>query len=90
MIRTCCPICGSSEKKELFERDFSGICAEGFLLDMLLKRGYSNVFGIEPSSQCVSYARENLHLDVVEGGLGNMQSLGKKKFDVIVLEQVHI
>jgi SAM-dependent methyltransferase len=165
MIRTCCPICGSSEKMEMFERDFSGMreivpflkytvyackkcgmvyagdisesmtlsqyydicskytdnnyylstssskrfemisglfekeidkdasileigCAEGFLLDMLLKRGYSNVFGIEPSSQCVSYARENLHLDVVEGGLGNMHSLGQKKFDVIVLEQV--
>lgn len=63
-------------------------CAEGFFLDMLRSDGYICIEGIEPSSQCVQYARDELGLNVIEGGLGNLKKLDNKKFDVIVSEQV--
>ena len=165
MKREVCPICGSSDKTGLFERDFSGMCeitpfmhyevfncnncgavyageiqesmpldryyrlcskysnkeynlssssrrrflnitglfeelipkdasildigcAEGFLLDMLRNHGYEKVYGIEPSKDCVNYARDNLHINVTFGGLSDMDGLGSNRYDVIILEQV--
>lgn len=63
-------------------------CAEGFLLRTLGNRGYTNLHGLEPSSQCVSFAKNELNLDVAYGGIGNMNCVKHKRFDVIILEQV--
>lgn len=63
-------------------------CSEGFLLKTLRDRGYTDVSGIEPSTQCVNFARKQLHLNVIAGGLGDMEVLSGSRYDVIISEQV--
>ena len=62
-------------------------CAFGGLLNILREMGFKNVAGLEISTQNVSYAREELGLDVYQGGLG-MNCILNNKYDVVILSGV--
>lgn len=60
-------------------------CGNGFLLNSLLKMGYKNVFGIEPSIEAVGFADKNIKKKIKISVL--KPNLFKIKFDFIFFFQ---
>ncbi len=58
-------------------------CSTGGLLSVLKSAGYTNVFGIDPSSSCVAAAKELYQVSASVHNISNY--VPEKKFDVVVL-----
>jgi len=85
LSRTADDVSEMASKKTVSILDIG--CANGGLLVELRRRGYQNVFGIDPSPICVLKAGER-GLNVVQGGLFSEWKLPQEKFDVITLSHV--
>lgn len=62
-------------------------CAFGGLLNILKQRGFSRVFGLEPSEKNVQYAKNQFGITVYQGGLGKGKYF-QDKYDVVILSGV--
>ncbi len=64
-------------------------CAEGDLLSELKNRGYTNLYGVDPSRSCVSYINNEHKIDANTGGLFSLTSIfNEKEFDCVILTHV--
>ena len=64
-------------------------CAEGDLLSELKNRGYTNLYGVDPSQSCVSYITNEHKIDANTGGLFSLTSIfNEKEFDCVILTHV--
>lgn len=61
-------------------------CGSGHLLSMLQSRGYSNTFGVDPSSVCCRVATECYGLHVTQGSLFDSLDIGQ--YDFVILSHV--
>jgi SAM-dependent methyltransferase len=59
-------------------------CASGRLLYLLSRRGFKNVYGLDPSAGCVETARRLYDVNVVQGHLSDFPAL-PFRFDVVIL-----
>lgn len=62
-------------------------CANGALLGILKKMGYTQLCGIDPSPVCIQNVRRNYGIKAYNGSLFNLPP-GLGKFDLIVLSHV--
>lgn len=64
-------------------------CAFGGLLNEFKKKGYQNLYGVEPSKRNCDYAVKEYGINVYEGNLGDdIQELHNIKFDLLILSGV--
>ncbi|MEK7072361.1 MAG: class I SAM-dependent methyltransferase [Patescibacteria group bacterium] len=61
-------------------------CSTGSLLSIFKLNGYSNIFGIDPSSECSKTAKELYDITVTTDTVYNFNSI--EKFDLIILSAV--
>ncbi|MSR76722.1 MAG: class I SAM-dependent methyltransferase [Candidatus Omnitrophica bacterium] len=59
-------------------------CGMGFFLDLMRKKGWTTK-GVEPSSEAVKHARQNLGLDVVQGVIESLDPTADAPYDVVTL-----
>jgi SAM-dependent methyltransferase len=62
-------------------------CATGELLVALREYGYTDLTGLDPSAECVRYAREAHELTMIQGVLG-ARPLDVEPFEIVVLSAV--
>jgi len=62
-------------------------CANGGLLMCLKERGFSNMTGIDITPVCVNNVKQ-LGFQAEFGGLFNLENLGNKKYDVVIISHV--
>lgn len=62
-------------------------CANGGLLMCLKDRGFSNMTGIDITPVCVNNVKQ-LGFQAEFGGLFNLENLGNKKYDVVIISHV--
>ena len=62
-------------------------CAFGGLLGELRKKGFTNLYGLEPSAENAHYAKEHFGAIVHQGGLGMGTHL-EETFDLVILSAV--
>ncbi len=64
-------------------------CAFGGLLAELQRRGYTALFGVEPSPKNCHYAKTQFGINAYEGGMGDIPpEIGRQKFDLVILSDV--
>ena len=61
-------------------------CSTGHLLYELQKKGYKNIFGIDPSPKCKELAFKNFNINIGTSDLFSFSS--RKKFDLIIFAAV--
>ncbi len=61
-------------------------CSTGHLLYELQKKGYKNIFGIDPSPKCKELAFKNFNINIGTADLFSFSS--RKKFDLIIFAAV--
>ena len=61
-------------------------CGRGALLAKMKKAGYTNVYGVEPSNDCVEFVRKNLGIEAEVGTADNIPFNGQ--FEVIICAHV--
>jgi 2-polyprenyl-3-methyl-5-hydroxy-6-metoxy-1,4-benzoquinol methylase len=61
-------------------------CGNGFVLESLYKRGFTNVFGIEPSTDAVNKANKTIKKHIINKPLGS-NIFPKNKFKLIFMFQ---
>ena len=61
-------------------------CGRGTLLEKMKRAGYGNVYGVEPSNECVEYVKTKYGIDARVGTADSIPF--KEKFDVIISTHV--
>jgi SAM-dependent methyltransferase len=62
-------------------------CANGGLLQCLNEKGYTNLTGIDITQICVENVKK-LGYNAYFGGIFNLEELGNKKYDIVILSHV--
>jgi methyltransferase type 12 len=64
-------------------------CAFGGLLTELKRRGFTELFGVEPSPKNCHYAKTQFGINAYVGGMGGIPpEIGRQKFDLVILSDV--
>lgn len=61
-------------------------CSTGKLLNLIKKKGYKNLLGIDPAPECEIYARKNYNITVKTSTFENFET--NKKYDLIIFSVV--
>ncbi len=62
-------------------------CGVGYLLETLKEDGYTNLFGVDPSSACVSIVSEKKSIPCREGAISDLPFLSQHA-DLIILSHI--